>query len=317
MTGPNLVARTIRPTHTHRKATETCTDSCASQTRSDRITETSLMSVRVWWCSPGNDKIQILNIRRCTTIAASGNDVLSTGLSLPMLKELIPEGVDYGSNLLVEFEPRSIWFEASLTLAAQAVKEGVKTEYHTFQMGPKEIRKALARMGVNAEAAHANGDFDIIDSHTIQSGIGVPETLDQVVSQSVKLSDWSIGFVKLLKAGIQQQNLRWLHVDDNTGVLLEYNQEKDFIDLWRTRVIPYIRQCESVLLYSVAKGVASDAFYKKVESLCDGIIDFKSEEEKESAPGQFVRVSLMRGRTVDSRWRRLQLQGNGEVTLVH
>jgi KaiC/GvpD/RAD55 family RecA-like ATPase len=241
---------------------------------------------------------------------------LPSTLSLPIFKELIPEGVDYGSNLLVEFEPRSIWLETSLTLAAQALANGVPTKYHTFQRGPKEIRKELARLGVNVEKAQANDGFTVIDSHTIQTGIGVPETLERVVSQSVKLSDWSIGFVKLLKAEVAQNEMRWFHIDDNTGVLLEYNQEKDFIDLWRTRVIPYIRQCDSVLVYSIAKGVASDAFYKKIESLSDGIIDFKSEEENESAPGQFFRISSMRGRNVDSRWHRLQLRDNGEVAVA-
>lgn len=214
----------------------------------------------------------------------------------------------------MEFEPRSIWFEACLTLAAHALKNGVKTEYHTFQRAPKEVRKVLAGLGANVEAAQASGNFVIIDSHTIQTGIGVPETLEQVVSQSVKLSDWSIGFVKLLK-GIQQPDLKWLHIDDNTGVLLEYNQEKDFIDLWRTRVIPYIRECESVLVYSVVKGVASSPFYKKLESLSDGIIDFK-DEEKDGHLEQFARISSMRGRTVDSRWRRLQLLDNGEVIVA-
>lgn len=237
---------------------------------------------------------------------------MSDTVSLPILKELVPNGVEYGSNLLVEFEPRSIWFEASLTLAAQAINAGVKTEYHTFRSTPREIGKLLSRLGANVEAALSNGNFVIIDSHTIQTGIGVPETLERVVSQSVKLSDWSISFAKLLKA-MPQEDRRWLHVDDNTGVLLEYNQEKDFIDLWRTRVIPYIRECEGVLMYSVVKGVASDGFYKKLETLCDGVIDFKIEDGR---LGQFVRIGSMRGRTVDSRWQRLQILDNGEVTRV-
>ncbi len=240
---------------------------------------------------------------------------MSDTLSLPILKDLIPEGVEYGSNLLVEFEPRSIWFEASLTLASHALRNRVKTEYHTFQRAPKEIRKVLGRMGVDVEAAQKGGNFAIIDSHTIQTGIGTPETLENVIAQSVKLADWSIGFIKQLKAGIKPEDLKWLHIDDNTSILLEYNQEKDFIDLWRTRVIPYIKDCESVLVYSVVTGVASDAFQRKLESLCDGIIDFKT-EEKEGRVEQIVRVGSLRGRNVDSRWRRLKCLENGEVMIA-
>lgn len=240
---------------------------------------------------------------------------LTDTLSLPILKELFPGGVDYGSNLLVEFEPRSMWFETSLTMAAQALREGVKTEYHTFQRAPKEIRKPLAKLGVDVEAIEVKGRFVIIDSHTVQTRLGTSETLEGVVSQSVKLADWSIGFGQLLKAGPQKEDLGWLHIDDNTGVLLEYNQEKDFIDLWRTRVIPYIRDNESVLIYSVIAGIASDAFYKKLESLSDAVIDFKS-EERDGRLDQLVRTGSMRGRTVDSRWRRLQLLDTGEVTMA-
>ena len=236
-------------------------------------------------------------------------------LSLPVLSELVPGGVDYGSNILVEFEPRSIWFETSLTLTAHALRERVRTEYHTFQRTPKEVRNGLVRLGANVQAAEAGGNFTIIDSHTVQMGLGPPETLQNVVTQSVKLSDWSIGFVKQLKAGAEQGDLGWLHIDDNTGILLEYNQEKDFIDVWRTRVIPYIRECESLLVYSVLTGVGSDAFHKKLESLSDGIIDFKS-EEREGRLEQFVRLGSMRGRSVDTRWRRLKFSEKGEVTIL-
>jgi len=239
---------------------------------------------------------------------------LPTVLSLPILKELIPEGVEYGSNLLIEFEPKSIWYEASLTIAEQALKTGIKTEYHTFQRAPNEIRKALAKLALDPGAIEAKGDLVVIDSHTVQTGFGQPETLGDLVSQSVKLSDWSIGFVKQLKAGLKDEEMRWLHVDDNTSILLEYNQEKDFIDFWRTRVIPYNRACESVLVWSMVSGVASEAFYRKLESLCDGVLEFKS-AEREGSLGQFVRVSSIRGRTVDSRWRRLKCQDNGEVTM--
>jgi hypothetical protein len=75
---------------------------------------------------------------------------------------------------------------------------------------------------------------------------------------------------------------RWLHIDDNTGVLLQYNQEKTIIDYWRTRK-GTTRVAEEVALYSFLKGVASDAFYNQIEFLCDGIVDLKKKRKAQKS----------------------------------
>ncbi len=53
-------------------------------------------------------------------------------ITIPLLEGMVNE-VPYGSKCLVEFEPQSLWYETSLTLAVQAVKKGILTDYHTFQ----------------------------------------------------------------------------------------------------------------------------------------------------------------------------------------
>ncbi len=240
---------------------------------------------------------------------------------IPILKELLPGGLSYGSNFLVEFAADSIWYETSLTIAEQALKQVVKTDYHTFQHSPKKVRESLAGFGLNLEQLEKQGTFRLLDTYTVQTGLGVPEETEKAGpggafwARSMKLSDWSIGYSQDLKGNVPEVARKRLHIDDNTSVLGRYNKENEFIDFWRTRIIPYATQLELTMVHSLVTGVYTDAFYKQFESLCDGIIDFKS-EEKSGRIEHFVRVRLVRGQSYDSRWRKLRLMDNGEVTLA-
>jgi KaiC/GvpD/RAD55 family RecA-like ATPase len=240
-------------------------------------------------------------------------------LDLPILSALIPGGVNYGKLLLVEFEPHSVWYEASLTIAGQALESGVRTEYHTFRHTPKEVRDILMRSGVDIDRFEDSGAFRVIDSYTAQTGLSEPETTGNdwyaMISKTLKVSDWSITTAQRIRKGIPKEEKRWLHIDDNTSVLNRYNSENAIIDYWRTRGIPETRAEEAVVLHSLLTGVASDVFYRQFESLCDGIIDFRSEERGDQIE-HLVRVRLVRGRTCDSRWRRLRVLEDSRVAFA-
>lgn len=244
---------------------------------------------------------------------------MSSTLQLPILRELVPNGFNYGTNLLVEFDPYSIWYETSLTIAAHAVKDGIKTDYHTFQRSPNEVREALRKLNVNIEELEETDVFGIIDSFTVQTGLGAPKPSEKgrrhFQTQSVKLSDWSIPTAQEMKEGSPERQNRRLHIDDNTGILLQYNDEKVFVDLWRTRFVPLARTRELAFVHSIVPGIASDAFYRQFESSADGIIDFKM-EDKSGEIQHYVRVKVLRGRPFDSRWHKIRVLENGEVALT-
>ncbi len=237
-----------------------------------------------------------------------------TGLNVPLLRKVVGGAINWGTLLVIEFEPDSLWYETSLTIAAQALREGIKTIYHVFQHHPDEVRRALAQFGLDTRKLQDDGKFVIADSYTVQTGLGLPEK-KEVISESLKVSDWSLEGAQELKSGIPEAEKRWLHIDENLGVLLQYNQEKSLIDFWRTRKIAEARAFEDIGLHSFLKGVASDAFYRQFESLCDGIVDVKR-EEKGAEIEHLLRVRALRGKKLDARWHPLQLQDNGEVTLA-
>jgi len=245
---------------------------------------------------------------------------LSTVVTLPILSELIPGGFRFGLNLVVEFEPQSLWYETSLTIAAHAMRTGVRTDYHTFQHIPTEIVEVLSQIGLDVKMLEQEGIFRILDTYTVTTGLGTPQKpligRPPYQTQSIKLADWRINAAQDIKSPgeIPEAEKRRLHIDDNTSVLLQYNSEKEMIYFWRTRFIALSRARENVMFHSLVAGVYSEAFYRQFESLCDGIIDFRSQERA----GQIehnVRVRAMRGRSFDSRWRQLQL-ADGAVKLA-
>ncbi len=246
---------------------------------------------------------------------------LAESIRLPLLKEVLPGGLSYGANYLVEFEPNSLWFETCLTLAAQALRNGIRTDYHTFTRSPDDIKSWLHRLGLDIKRFEEDDTFRIWDSYTVQTGIG-PAARIGTVSQreridlrSVKIADWDKGVEDELKGEIPQVEKSRLHLDDNTSVLLQYNDEKQVVEHFRTRTIPYARKLQIAAVHSVLVGTYSDTFYKQFESFCDGIIDFKSAEEGGKVVN-YMRIRVMRGKSWNSEWRPIDVDDNGEVRIA-
>jgi len=159
---------------------------------------------------------------------------LSDGFVLPFLKRIISQGFDYGATYLVEFDPPSLWFETSLTIAADALTNRIRTDYHTFTHSPADVRKALAHMGVDLEALEADDTFRIWDSYAQQVGMAEPEKvgraqpMDPVDIHSLDLKVWTESDIKEPGRGIQAVDSRRLHVDDDTSIMLHFNTERAF-----------------------------------------------------------------------------------------
>ncbi len=233
---------------------------------------------------------------------------LSHLTELPILTELIPEGLPVPAVYLVEFEPSSLWYETSFTLAAHAATHGIKTDYHSFMRSPDEIREAFRKLGVDVDRLEHQGALRLFDSYTVTTG-ETPENLKWDANRSINLADWKDNPFQGFGSSYG------LHIDDNNSVMLEYNDEKAFIDWLRVHDHLAAKSANVLLIHSVVSGVYSPAFYRQAEALASGIIDFRS-EEKDDQIQQLVRIRILRGRTHDSRWRRIQLLEDGQVGVV-
>jgi len=219
----------------------------------------------------------------------------------------------------VEFEPDSAWYETSLTIAAQALRSGQKTLYHTFEHPPADVEHDLRRFGLDLTRLQGDGVFHLQDSLTVQMGGLIPVTERDGIEKSLKIPDLSImgtSFIKKeIEEGVPENKKWWVHVDDNTAIMTRYNTENTVLDFWRTRIIPLWRPYQNITLYSILKGTVSESFHSQFESINDGIIDFKC-EDKQGEVVQLVRVRRMHRNKFDSRWQRLNVSENGEVTIV-
>ncbi len=239
-------------------------------------------------------------------------------IPVPLLGDLAPAGFVYSGQYIVLFDADSLWYETSLTIAAAALRQGMKTEYHVFQHFPTEAIEGLTGMGVDAKRLEAEGLLSVWDSYTatteFESSRKADRGWEETHENPLDIVQGAARWIERTKAGYPPEEKGWLHLDDNTGIFLQYNDEKTCIDAWRTAILPAIRARECPHFLAFPRGIASESFYTKFEALCDGIIDFKSEEVGGRVE-RFLRIRALRGKTFDSRWQRLQLKANGEVAI--
>lgn len=238
---------------------------------------------------------------------------MAGNLRLPILDALVPGGLSYGTAHLVEFEPQSLWYDTSLTICAQALKHGAKTEYHSLMHLPADIRRRVADQGVDVERAEDDGLFRINDSYTPSTGLDIQEGKRKSHQGSLNMATWSMLEKHLIEKPPEAEK-RWVHIDDDLTVMLQYNDENEFHKSMRDNNIPWARSLELIVFQPVATGLHQDSFYRRMESVCDGIMEFRAVDEGGKVEN-YARVRLIRGKALDSSWRLLKLRDNGEVVI--
>lgn len=230
-------------------------------------------------------------------------------MRLPLVEELTSQPLPPGSQLLVEYDAASQWYNASITIAAGWLKSGGTVVYGTFAQPPDDVRSKLARLDLDVEGLEKSEDLGILDCYSVTLG---QKSKEKSAWNSLKTADLSIAFLQdEMRA---EQAPKHLVIADDESTIARFNDEKAWVELELTRIIPAMRLRKITSIASAMTGIHSDWVYKRLEGGNDGVIDFKLDETSDP-PQNLMRLRTMRNVHFDARWRRLKTAENFEVTL--
>jgi len=250
-------------------------------------------------------------------------------VSIPLLTQLIPNGVKLGTIFLVEFDPESQWLAVAVTITAGYLLAGGRVSYSALLRPPETVRENLLALGVDVSTASGEGRFALDDyySATLTGGKldGGPSVVERIEggtrARSLKVADLSVQFLKDMKqdleSGVAWEN--WppgaLTIVESDSQMLRFNDEKPYLEWAISRVNPSIRRAKRIYFEGFVRGIHTESFYKRLESDADGVIDLRVMERDEEAKN-LLRVRSLKGQPHDARWHEIQIKPNGEATLV-
>lgn len=228
---------------------------------------------------------------------------------IPLIEDLTGGPVPAGSNLLVEYDAASQWYNAALTIAAGWLKGRGTVDYNASVESPAQVRLKLNRLGLDVEELEKEGRLELWDFYTVMLG---RKSDEKFAPSSLKVSEQSIGFAKEeMSLPIAPDMLR---IVDDLSYLDRFNDEKNWLEFVVSRVFPAATLRKITAIRGFTKGVHSEKTYSRLEAAADGIIDFRLEE----AGGRTrtaMRIRSMRNVTYDSQWYPLKIGENFEVTV--
>jgi KaiC/GvpD/RAD55 family RecA-like ATPase len=233
--------------------------------------------------------------------------------TIPLIEELATSTIPPGSNIIVEYEPSSQWFPASITIAAGWLKQNGKVSYTALAQAPAKVRDAIGRFGIDCARLETgpqdNEPLRIWDYYTAALSVKSNEKLQQT---TLKVSDISIHFIKEQFSRRPTPD-RLLVVDDYSSYS-RFNEEKSWVEFLLTRDFPFTSAVQSRNIGGLMKGMHGGWVYNRLEAAADGIVDFKLEEEGKSTR-DLVRIRSMRNVHFDREWHELKIEDNFEVAL--
>jgi KaiC/GvpD/RAD55 family RecA-like ATPase len=214
-----------------------------------------------------------------------------------------------GSALMVEFDPTSQWYAASITIAVGWLKTGGTVTYSVNGQTPDSLRAQFKRLGVDVEALEKDEQLVIFDGYTITLG---QISNEKYAAKSLKAGDLSITYSReVMHAGPVPELLT---IVDTVSTLARFNDDRAWVEFLLTRGIPSAALTKSTTIAGIIKGLHPDFVYKQLEAAVDGVIDVKL-DDKSDPPRNLIRVRSMRNLQFDGRWREIAYGKNLDITI--
>lgn len=202
-------------------------------------------------------------------------------------------------------------------MAAEWLKTGGSVRYCTFTQPPDSVRSKLTRLGIDVEELEKSGNLEIYDLYSATLG---KKSKESAAADSLKAADWSIQFLQrqmptstAAESDFQSWSKHLAIVDDNS-TFARFNDEKAWVELELTRIIPSTRLRKMTYILSVMKAIHSEWVYRRLESAMDGVIDVKLDDTTDPARN-LIRIRVMRNVGYDGRWHSLRVARNSEVAI--
>ncbi|MGA8857709.1 MAG: hypothetical protein WB643_11150 [Candidatus Bathyarchaeia archaeon] len=228
---------------------------------------------------------------------------------IPLIEDLTKGPIPAGSNILVEFDPASQWYNASVTIIAGWLKTGGRARYTLSTQPPDDFRSQLNRYVQNVSELESKDILQIWDLYSVTLG---QKSKEKYTIDSLKVADMSIQYAtQMMRQPIAPDILL---IGDDETVAARFNDEKNWVEFTLTRDFPNVKLRKLSGISGLLRGVLSDWAQKRLEGAADGIIDFKVEEVG-NVTRDLIRIRSMRGVAFDREWHELKISENLEVSL--
>jgi KaiC/GvpD/RAD55 family RecA-like ATPase len=197
-------------------------------------------------------------------------------------------------------------------MAAEWLKQGGKVDYWIAAQPPEKMRQQLRRLGIsNVEELENSGQLEIWDCYTCQLG---RKSTEKLALESLRVADLSIWWSKMQALPGRPPDSTMLRVFDDLTILGRFNDEKSWVEIVLTRLVPVSFTRKETGIRGLMKGTGEDWLYKRLEGAFDGIVDFNVDESSKE-PRNLIRIRSMRTVPYNPEWHTAKIHPNFQVTI--